>query len=66
MRGERRARGGGGAIGGAGTIFTKANNQLVGQVIADNGGQSGTNTAVAVGPDHVSKVDAITSGLPLL
>jgi PTH2 family peptidyl-tRNA hydrolase len=25
-----------------------------------------TNTAVAVGPDHASKVDAITGGLPLL
>ena len=25
-----------------------------------------TNTAVAVGPDQVSKVDAITGGLPLL
>jgi PTH2 family peptidyl-tRNA hydrolase len=25
-----------------------------------------TNTAVAVGPDQVGKVDAITGGLPLL
>jgi len=30
--------------GGAGTIFTKANNQSAGSVIVDNGGVSGTNT----------------------
>src|SRR5258708_9346693 len=35
-------------MGGAGTIFSKAYNRPVGQVVADNGGQSGTNTAVSV------------------
>jgi hypothetical protein len=37
--------GGGYAWGGAGTIYTKANSQSVGQVLADNGGQAGTNTS---------------------
>ncbi|HVM50114.1 MAG TPA: carboxypeptidase-like regulatory domain-containing protein [Candidatus Acidoferrum sp.] len=31
--------------GGAGTIFTMANNSPWGQVVADNGGQAGTNTS---------------------
>jgi hypothetical protein len=34
----------GSAWGGAGTIFTLANNQPYGQLLVDNGGQSGTNT----------------------
>ena len=43
--GVTSARGGGGcAYGGAGTIYTKANSDSWGQVLADNGGQSGTNT----------------------
>src|ERR1035437_4686398 len=43
--GVTSARGGNGsAWGGAGTIYTKANSQSYGQVLADNGGQSGTNT----------------------
>ena len=36
--------GGGYAWGGAGTIYSKANSQTVGQVLVDNGGNSGTNT----------------------
>ena len=43
--GVTSARGGSGsAWGGAGTIYTKANSQSWGQVVADNGGQAGTNT----------------------
>jgi hypothetical protein len=44
--GSLSARGGRGPIlnGGAGTIYTKANNQLSGQVLLDNGGRAGTNT----------------------
>jgi hypothetical protein len=43
--GAKTARGGSGsAWGGAGTIYTKANNQPSGQVLVDNGGQAGTNT----------------------
>ena len=38
--------GAGGVAGGAGTIYLKPNNQSIGQVIVDNGGQYGTNTAV--------------------
>jgi hypothetical protein len=45
--GSMTAYGGGGfAAGGAGTIYTKANNQAMGQMFIDNGGQSGTNTPV--------------------
>src|ERR1017187_9555119 len=36
--------GGGAAWGGAGTVYSKANNQSWGLVLVDNGGQSGTNT----------------------
>jgi hypothetical protein len=36
--------GGGYAWGGAGTVYTKATSQSSGQVVADNGGQAGTNT----------------------
>ena len=36
--------GGGSAWGGAGTIYTALYNQSSGQVLVDNGGQSGTNT----------------------
>lgn len=44
--GATSARGGSGsAWGGAGTIYTIANGQLYGQVLVDNGGQSGTNTS---------------------
>jgi hypothetical protein len=46
--GVMSAYGGGGyAWGGAGTIYTKANSQSMGQVVVDNGGRSGTNTPVA-------------------
>ena len=38
--------GGGSAWGGAGTIYSKANSLAMGQVLVDNGGNSGTNTAV--------------------
>src|ERR1019366_5823089 len=44
--GATTARGGGGAAwGGAGTIYSKPNNQSWGLVLVDNGGQSGTNTS---------------------
>jgi hypothetical protein len=44
--GATSARGGSGAgWGGAGTIYTVANNQSYGQLLVDNGGQSGTNTS---------------------
>ena len=39
--------GGGYASGGAGTIYTKANNQAMGQMVVDNCGQNGTNTPIA-------------------
>jgi hypothetical protein len=39
--------GGGYAWGGAGTIYTKANSQNMGQMLVDNSGHSGTNTPVA-------------------
>jgi hypothetical protein len=39
--------GGGYATGGAGTIYTKAYNQSGGLIVADNGGQTGTNTTLA-------------------
>src|ERR1019366_8173007 len=43
--GATSARGGSGAgWGGAGTIYTVANNQSYGQLLVDNGGRSGTNT----------------------
>src|SRR5207247_1486316 len=43
------ARGGPGVAGagGAGTIYTKAANQSLGQVLVDNGGLFGTNTPIA-------------------
>jgi hypothetical protein len=44
--GATTARGGSGAAwGGAGTIYSKPNNQSWGLVLVDNGGQSGTNTS---------------------
>lgn len=44
------ARGGAGMNrGGAGTIFSKANGQYVGQLVIDNGGLPGTNTSWASG-----------------
>jgi hypothetical protein len=44
--GAATARGSSGsAWGGAGTIYTKASNQSWGQVLADHGGQVGTNTS---------------------
>ena len=44
--GVTTAQGGSGsAWGGAGTIYTIANSQSWGQVLVDNGGQSGTNTS---------------------
>jgi hypothetical protein len=39
--------GGGYAQGGAGTIYTKANSQPVGQLLLDNGGVIGTNTPLS-------------------
>ena len=39
--------GGGGAWGGAGTIYAKAENQGMGQMLIDNDGHYGTNTPVA-------------------
>jgi hypothetical protein len=39
--------GGGYAGGGAGTIYTKANSQSVGQLLVNNGGLSGTNTPLS-------------------
>ena len=40
------ARGGSGINrGGAGTIYTKANSNYVGELVIDNGGQAGTNTS---------------------
>jgi hypothetical protein len=39
--------GGGYAQGGAGTIYTKANSQSVGQLLVDNGGPVGTNTPLS-------------------
>ena len=43
------AHGGGGyAYGGAGTIYTKANSQSIGQVLVENGGAAGTNTPLSV------------------
>ena len=39
--------GGGYANGGAGTIYTRANSQSVGQLLVDNGGLSGTNTPLS-------------------
>jgi hypothetical protein len=39
--------GGGYAGGGAGTIYTKANSQSVGQLLVDNGGLAGTNTPLS-------------------
>ena len=38
---------GGYACGGAGTIYTKANSQSVGQLLVDNGGPTGTNTPLS-------------------
>ena len=47
--------GGGYAWGGAGTIYTKATSQPWGQVVADNGGQAGTNTTwTSTGPLEVT------------
>jgi hypothetical protein len=46
--GATTAYGGGGyAYGGAGTIYTKANSQSVGQVFLANGGDTGTNTPLS-------------------
>ena len=50
--------GGGYATGGAGTIYTRASNQSsLGQAVADNGGQSGTNTTL--GSNSAGPVDLI-------
>jgi len=59
--GATSARGGGGAgYGGAGTIYTRANSQSWGQVLADNGGQAGTNTTL--GSSSPSTVDLTVRG----
>ena len=48
FEGIMSAYGGGGyGAGGAGTIYTKANSQTMGQMLVDNGGQLGTNTSIA-------------------
>jgi hypothetical protein len=48
FEGIMSAYGGGGyAWGGAGTIYTKANSQTMGQMLVDNGGQLGANTPIA-------------------
>ena len=49
---------GGSAWGGAGTIYAKANNQAMGQLVIDNGGQYGTNTPVA----YLSPFDLTVKG----
>ncbi len=60
--------GGGYAWGGAGTVYTKATNQSRGQVIADNGGHSGTNTWLGYSSpatiDLTLKNGAVISPLP--
>ncbi len=45
--------GAGGRIGGAGTIYFKPL-QLMGQVLVDNGGRTGTNTAITFGMYHLT------------
>ncbi len=48
FNGPISAYGGAGYVqGGAGTIYTKANSQSVGQVLVDNGGVPGTNTPLS-------------------
>jgi hypothetical protein len=57
--GSSSAYGGGGyAAGGAGTIYTKANTQGMGQLVVDNGGQHGTNTPIA----YLSPFDLTVKG----
>ena len=59
--GTTSARGGGGAAtGGAGTIYTKANSASWGLVLADNGGQTGTNTTL--GSTSPGTVDLTVQG----
>jgi hypothetical protein len=50
--------GGGYASGGAGTVYLKANNQGMGQLVLDNGGQRGTNTPIA----YLSPLDLTIRG----
>ena len=68
--GATTARGGSGsAWGGAGTIYTKANNQpsgQVGQVLVDNGGQAGTNTTcTTTGPVDLTVQGGAVVGSPI-
>ena len=52
------AYGGGGAnLGGAGTVYLKANSQSYGQLTLDNGGNTGTNTTFSA-----SLVDLLVTG----
>jgi hypothetical protein len=57
--------GGGAATGGAGTIYRKANNQISGVVVIDNGGSSGTNTSLG-SPYIVSTIDLTLTGGSIL
>jgi hypothetical protein len=54
--------GGGYAQGGAGTIYTKANSQSVGQLLVDNGGPVGTNTPLSAVYDTPSSPFNLTVG----
>ena len=50
--------------GGAGTIYSKAKSQSSGVVVADNGGQAGTNTSVTASGDLIIRGGAVVA-LPL-
>jgi hypothetical protein len=57
--GTSEARGGkGAAYGGAGTFYSKATSQSVGQLVADNGGHRGTNTLLST----TEAFDVLVSG----
>ena len=64
--GSLMARGGSGsACGGAGTIYTKANSASTGQLVVDNGGQPGTNTAwTSTGPINLTVTGGAVASLP--
>ncbi|MGP8199274.1 MAG: beta strand repeat-containing protein [Limisphaerales bacterium] len=61
--GPTTAYGGGGyAYGGAGTIYTKANSQSVGQLLLVNGGETGTNTPLSSALGLPSQLFNLTIG----
>jgi len=61
--GPMTAYGGGGfAYGGAGTIYTKASTQTVGQLILNNGGLIGTNTPLSTSLGTPSQPFSLTIG----